>query len=51
MVWRRRWPADGNEGGLAIWTEMTAKLDCRDDSWDGMAVLLVGDGSVAGGGR
>ena len=50
MVWRRRWPADGNEGGLAIWTKMTAKLDGGGYSWGGMAVLLVGDGGVAGGG-
>ena len=49
MVWRRRWPAHGKEDGLPEWTEMTARLDAGDYSWGGKAVLLVGDGGVAGG--
>ena len=50
MRWcgRHGWPADGNDGGLAIIGGDTAKLDGGDDSWGVIAVLLVGDGGVAG---
>jgi hypothetical protein len=38
----------GTMAGWRLLVVMTAKLDRSDDSWGGIAVLLVGDGGVAG---
>ena len=38
----------GMMAGWQLLVVMTAKLDRSDDSWGGMAVLLVGDDGVAG---